>query len=215
MIESKKFLFCNRCKLETNHVCQAEYLRERRYEFEWEETWYRLWKCAGCEDAVLEVSYQDSSYDGPENWDIVYYPKRNEHDRAVKRFIELPPKLDGIYRETLQAFNNNLNVLCASGLRSLVEGICEDKRITGSNLEKRIDALKTILPANIVSNLHSFRFIGNTALHELTSPTTDVLRLAIEIIEDLLNYLYELDYKTSRLTRYQKTGSTLKPPPAG
>ncbi len=55
------------------------------------------------------------------------------------------------------------------------------------------------LPKNIVSNLHSLRFIGNEAAHELAAPTVEELKLAIEICEDLLNYLYELDYKAQKL----------------
>ena len=82
----------------------------------------------------------------------------------------------------------------------------------GKNLEVKIDNLSSILPANIVINLHSFRFIGNDAIHELTPPKAEALRLAIEIVEDLLNFLYELDYKASRLTRYRQTGS-LDPAP--
>jgi hypothetical protein len=208
---STKLIFCNHCKNETHHICQAKYLRERHYGVEWEETWYRLWICAGCEDATLEISYQNSSYG--DECDTSYHPKRTEYDVADKRFIELPDKLYRIYRETIQSFNSGLNVLCAAGLRALLEGICVDKGIEGQTLEVRIGGLLKILPSNIVTNLHSFRFIGNEAIHELTPPTNDALRLAIEIIEDLLNFLCELDYKTSRLTRYRQTGSTLTPPP--
>ena len=42
--------------------------------------------------------------------------------------------------------------------------------------------------------------MGNEAAHELSAPEKDELRLAIEICEDLLNYLYDLNYKTSYLT---------------
>jgi Domain of unknown function (DUF4145) len=210
---TKKLLFCNHCRTETNHICQSEYSRERTYGTNWEVTWYRLWVCAGCENVTLEIAYQDVSYGGPENWDIEYYPKRTESDLTGKRFIKLPAKLDKIYSETIQSFNSGLNVLCAAGLRSLVEGICDDKGMSGRNLETKIDNLKSILPANIVTNIHSFRFIGNTAIHELAPPTTDALRLAIEIVEDLLNFLYELDYKASRLTRYRQTGSIWEPAP--
>jgi hypothetical protein len=41
--------------------------------------------------------------------------------------------------------------------------------------------------------------MGNEAAHELNSLPQDELRLAIEICEDLLNYLYELDYKANSL----------------
>lgn len=53
--------------------------------------------------------------------------------------------------------------------------------------------------------------MGNEALHRLTPPSRQDLRLAIEIIEDLLNFLYELDYKAQRLP----TKSVAKRPTEG
>ena len=76
--------------------------------------------------------------------------------------------------------------------------------ISGRTLEKQIDGLKKILPENIVNNIHSLRFMGNQAAHELEPPSGYDLVVALEICEDLLNYLYELDYKTSRLAHLKK-----------
>lgn len=59
----------------------------------------------------------------------------------------------------------------------------------------------THLPPNIVESLHSFRFMGNVAAHELQAPNREDLKLAIEVIEDLLNFLYELDYKAQQLKK--------------
>lgn len=59
--------------------------------------------------------------------------------------------------------------------------------------------MKSLLPVNIVRNLHGFRFIGNRAVHELEAPDKSELGLAIDVIEDLLNFLYSLDYKASIL----------------
>ncbi len=130
-------------------------------------------------------------------------PQRTDLLLQRKFFRQLPKKLDKIYRETIGAFNNHLFVLCAAGLRTLIEGICDDKNMKGKNLEDKINNLVGILPANIVASLHSFRFIGNEALHELTTPNPDDLQLAIEVSEDLLNFLYELDYKASLLPKKQ------------
>lgn len=43
--------------------------------------------------------------------------------------------------------------------------------------------------------------MGNEAVHELGAPERNTLSLAIEVSEDLLNFLYELDYKASRLPK--------------
>ena len=207
-VPMKKYIFCNNCTSETNHMCEAEHYRDfpnlnpdGSLGFV-ERLGYRLWICAGCERGTLEEFYifdvtrEDYMSMVEEN----YFPERTRLHVKDKNFKRLPNKLTTIYRETLRAFNNNLVVLCAIGIRALLEGICADKSITGRNLETRIDNMVTILPQNIVTNLHSIRFIGNEAAHELAAPIADELRLAIEICEDLLNYIYELDYKAGRLS---------------
>jgi len=202
-LSRKELVFCNHCKSETNHVCQAEYRRERDFGIHvWEETLNRLWICAGCETAVLEICYIHPGFGAPENYDSQFFPRRNEHEAAEKYFQKLPAKLYKIYRETVRAYNDGLNVLCAAGLRALMEGICADKGVTGRNLKRKINALVGQLPASIVSNLHSLRFIGNTALHELNPPSRETLGLAIEVVGDLMNFMYELDYKTNRLSQH-------------
>ena len=90
----------------------------------------------------------------------------------------------------------------------MLEGICVNKGIergmTASGqiketLEGKINGLETIVPANIVKNLHGLRFLGNQALHELeVSPKSD-LELALTVIEDILNVVYDLDYKAGVL----------------
>ncbi len=69
-------------------------------------------------------------------------------------------------------------------------------------LEGQINSLGSIVPVGIVRNLHSFRFLGNKALHRLAEPTRDDLGLALRVIEDLLNVIYDLDYRAQRL--YEK-----------
>jgi hypothetical protein len=84
-------------------------------------------------------------------------------------------------------------------LRALVEGISADRGIAGRNLEEKIDGMATLLPHNIVKNLHNFRFMGNKAVHELEPPREFEVTLALNVIEDILNFLYELDYKAKML----------------
>lgn len=214
-LPDNKRIFCNACKDTTNHVLKAEHVRQFHHIEDdqlvfWEEIVYRFWICAGCDKATLEECY---TMDGMRNqndkqfYEYTVFPKRNEHEVSGKHFIQLPRKLDTIYRETIQAFNADLGILCAAGLRTLIEGICADKKIKGANLEKKIEGLADILPQNIVINLHSFRFMGNTAVHELSAPSRSELLLAIEISEDLLNFLYELDYKARRLLNTQQNKS--------
>jgi uncharacterized protein DUF4145 len=212
-LPSSKYIFCNQCEGETNHTCKADYCRHyltyaERFLGGFTYTiGYRLWMCAGCESCTLERYYTDETLedeDGVAEYETEFFPKRTEYNHKSKHFRQLPTKLDVIYREAVQAFNNQMVMLCSVGIRALIEGICADQKVTGKNLEARINGLVNILPKNIVTNLHSLRFMGNEAAHELNAPSQEELQLALEICEDLLNYLYELDYKASYLNQVRE-----------
>lgn len=208
-IKPEKWIYCNRCKSDTRHECllkspriEQDYMDDdEQYSFV-EDFLYVIWKCRGCDSITLEERYTCEGYrnqNGEIIWDHKFYPIRTQNHIVPKYFNNLPQKLANVYKETLVAFNAGTRLLCATGLRSLIEGVCVNKNISGKNLEQMIDGLSELLPENIVINIHGLRFMGNVAIHELELPKTYDLRLAIEICEDLLNYLYELDYKTARL----------------
>jgi hypothetical protein len=209
-----RYIFCNNCNCETNHTCQGEHYRDYpTYNDDGsiglvERQGYRLWICAGCESGTLENYYifdvTDADYQNERMHQITYYPERNKLHVKSKQFKQLPKPLTNIYREMLGSYNNNLAVLCTLSIRALLEGICADKKIKGNNLREKINKMDSILPKNIVANLHSIRFIGNEAAHELSSPSMNELRLAIELCEDLLNFIYELDYKARSLSIARK-----------
>jgi hypothetical protein len=204
-----KKLYCNQCHQNTNHVLKSSHTR-----FADEapglicRSTYNMWVCAGCESAALEEAWniqpeplpdEELAFDDEED-EFTYYPPRSTRHVVGKHYAKLGEKLASIYQECVICFNAGAYVLCAAGLRSLLEGICADKKVKGRNLEERIDHLEFLLPnKNIVRHLHHFRFIGNRAMHELEAPGADDVRLAIGVIEDLMNFLYELDYKASRL----------------
>ncbi len=188
---SEKRIYCNCCKGPTRHhlIVSREYAGE-----DWCGE-YILWACAGCDTWTMEDCYSDSHFENPEETESLFCPRRTEYERMQERFITLPKKLADLYAEVISAHNSDLNVLCAVGLRGLIEGVCADKKIQGRNLDERVEAMKLLLPENIVKNLHGFRFMGNRAAHELEAPVSGELQVAIDLIEDILNYFYDLDYK--------------------
>lgn len=197
-------IYCNHCEHPTWH----HFIGSHEYHFdggeggpdEWGE--YRLWACAGCDTCTMEDRYSAdymTDQDGGNIFEINYFPKRGYSVRSSKHFAQLPAKLQQLYREIMSSFNEDLHLLCAAGLRSLVEGVCAQKGIPGGNLEARVEGMKSLLPENIVKHLHEFRFMGNKAVHELEAPKTYELTVAIDVIEDILNFLYALDYKASML----------------
>lgn len=207
-------IYCNTCKVETHHELRATHTRAKELVHSkdegdeytgFDEVWeFRFWNCRGCDTATLEIAYTNTGMLDPQArnnvWESIFYPERERRHWPSKQFRQLDEKLTHIHRETIECFNRDLRILCAVGLRVLLEGICADKGVTGNNLHKKIDGLVAYLPSNIVENLHGFRFMGNEAAHELQAPSRTELALAIEVMEDLLNFLYELNYKARKLS---------------
>lgn len=213
-------IYCNLCKRVTHHKLAFTRPFDHRVDEDDNESEYgvaRLWYCAGCDTCTLENCYttdnmvsetEDNSFQ--QDWQSVFYPKRTLGGRSLKTFHKLPPKLALAYTETIRAFNDDSKLLCAAGLRILIEGICSDKGITGRRLQKKIDHMTQILPPEIVENLHGFRFMGNDAVHDLIIPGQLDLSMAIEVIEDILNFLYALNYKASILEWLRGKGTRIK-----
>jgi hypothetical protein len=214
-------VYCNTCKTTTNHELKAHHRRvffeSEGYEETPDESEHMQWQysflaCRGCDTATLLEEYQSHIEGSEDIKERAFYPDREKRILSLKIFRNLDPKLTRIYHEVITTYNHGARILSAVGLRALLEGICAEKGIEGRNLSTQIDGLKDYLPANIVESLHKFRFIGNQAVHELQSPPETELRLAIEVMEDLLNFLYELDYKTRSLFEGGiPAASTIKP----
>ena len=122
----------------------------------------------------------------------------------------LPKKINGIYIEMVMAYNNRQYILCAGAIRSLMEGICRDKKIESglveiidlecktvhvsrSNLEGKVNGL---LAWNFISEseaetLHRCRYIANEALHYLRTPNLVELKSAVKLMECILSRIYE------------------------
>jgi hypothetical protein len=156
----KARIYRNRCRLITNHSLEG------RYVLEWQapqdvglqgEAQYSLWVCAGCETGLLEVRESDSESDdedGRSEYSYEYFPKRMR-EGLTQSFMRLEPTLEQIDRETIGCFNDGSLILSTAGLRALLEGVCEDKRISGRDLRTKIDNLRSLLPnENIIDSLH-------------------------------------------------------------
>jgi len=205
-----KRIFCNKCGGLTRHMLRAEYHQvfdSSKYEemyMDFADGYWEIWQCQGCEEIAFLESW---SLEGEEPSES-FFPERATKLIKEKSFKKIPSELNSIYTEVIRSFNSGCYILCTAGLRALLEGICLNKgihsgpttnNINRNNLEGKINGLKAIIPVNIADNLHGFRFLGNKALHELEVPSGKDIALAIEVIEDVLNVIYELDYKSGRL----------------
>jgi len=171
-----------------------------------EERW-ELFQCLGCDSFTVRIGKED--FDDGRMY-LTFLPDRLSWQRKAREYRTIPDIINRIYVEVVNAFNRGMPILCAGGLRALLEGICKDKGIrkgmTSSgkvkdNLEGKINGLVKIVPENIVKNLHSVRFFGNKALHELGVPERDELDLALTVMEDIMNVVYDLNYQADLLNR--------------
>ena len=70
-----------------------------------------------------------------------------------------------------------------------------------NNLQGKINGLHEngIITENNAITLHQHRFMGNEALHELYLPARVNIKLAIDIIENTLESVYELPFKGKKI----------------
>lgn len=220
IFDDNRHLYCRYCKNDTNHTCVGRHINSHVCEEPDETGYYLLWICDGCEHPTLEITRLD--YERERNGEINYLPyfEESEEDAIFypslfqylpKSFHQIPKHLDKLYNEIISALNSDAPILCAVGIRVLIEGICAEKNIQGRNLATKIDGLSEFLTPNIINALHGIRFLGNTAAHELTPPPREEILLALNICEDVLNFLYDLDYKAGKMASTQSVMKLFKP----
>lgn len=142
--EGTRKIYCNGCRQVTNHVLRGSYgSTDEIREGEWESNTYELYSCAGCESPTLRTSFDASWLNKPyEQGGEQFYPARKLTEHTIKSFRRLPDSLRGIYSETVRALNSGCLLLCTIGLRTLLEGVCKDKRAKGAKLHERINSLR-------------------------------------------------------------------------
>ena len=221
-------IHCIECKRATRHRIAvsldktgSETNKREGWSIDWSDR-YQIAECQGCETVSFRhVNWfseaQDFDDDGTSER---IYPLRNKDALPARPFQNVPTNLRRIYTEIIDCFNNDSATLCAAGLRALVEGICAEQGISDGpvdapakgggmkivrrkDLEGRISGLqeKGLLTQASAQTLHEHRYLGNSAVHELARPSSDELKLAIEIVEHVMEQLYELPKKAAKLHR--------------
>ena len=204
IIETK----CPKCRSITNHTILANYtyhMNDPRYDY-WIYTDYEIIKCNGCDFILFREVYSDNEcIDYNENGELVRghiekrYPGIIVSSRLKNYNINyIPYTCKSIYEETEFSLANNQIFLSAVGLRMLIESICNNQTEIGSikfeskNLYGKIDELvkNGILTKKSGEILHGIREIGNSSTHELKPTNINNLKIAFDIIENLLLMLY-------------------------
>ena len=203
-------LYCNDCHKTTNQ--EILYTTEKKEQFDEEgqdiikTVVHNLVQCKGCEFIGLQIVTTDTNDEnGNVNEYSFIYPEEEEYedDRFLgydeMKFLSKPIKKT--YEEVTDAIDYDLRLLADIGLRTLVEAICINQKITGRNLKGKIDNLhsKGFISANELPILHKLREIGNLGAHQIKSPSSTVLENALEIINHLLRSVYIIPKRSKKI----------------
>lgn len=195
--------YCPNCQQITNHKCLFTVSERSQHDsdFHWEDN-YEIIQCFGCEKIQFRnrfthedmYRFTEEGYEEPYD-ESKYYPKNLTSHSLLKNLYHLPDKLRIVYNETIEALKNNCYLLAGVGLRAIIEAICLDQKITGRNLEIKINNLvrNKLITEKDGKRLHSIRFLGNDSVHEMDVPKEERLRIALDIAEHLLKNLYLID----------------------
>ncbi len=198
---------CRKCSSQTVHTVLCERLSGREDGFYHDENTWQILQCNGCLSMGFRHLYEDFEV-GTENeegelvprTEVALYPRALRNHRRLVTYL-LPRLIRRVYEQTLSAYGEGAFVLASIGLRATIEAICGELKVVGTSLEKRIDKL---FKEGHVSNadkkrLHAIRFLGNDAAHEIAEPEESELRVALEIVENLLNSVFILEKRAEKL----------------
>ena len=213
---------CNKCGKKMNHQILMDYYEsgtvvlgsdfdithgENDYTADFRND-YQIIKCSGCDSISYRSFNYFSEYQEPEHgndgtWEERYPAPGRRNKKELKY---LPSTLIPIYKEVIETYNNGSFILCAAGIRAVLEGICNNKGITDGALDKKIINMREqeFINPQHEDILHKLRFLGNDALHDLQTPTKEEIDTALDIIEHIIESLYEILGKASNLK--QKDG---------
>ena len=175
----------------------------------WDE--YLTVRCGGCRSLSFchrSFCSEDVTYDDETGTQRLVptekmYPSRIAGRARMEGEFAIPHGVYRVYRETHNALCEKLMVLAGIGIRAIVEAVCKEKNAAGRNLEERIDSLVTlgVITRDGAAILHSLRFMGNVAAHEVTAHTESELDTAFDVVEHLLTTVYVLPHAAGRLPR--------------
>lgn len=212
--------YCNNCTIVTKHFVIFDY-KEDIDDFEEGlsvKEDYQIIKCDNCNRLSFRIDgwFSEDQDPFPGGNDGTYeelYPESDRNKRIEKKINNLPYSLTEIYSEVIKAYNNNLFILAAVGIRAILEGICKEKEIeTIVNHEgKTIDVsdikLMTVglLQKKLITQpqkdaLDNLRILGNDSIHDLFEPTKKDIKNILDVIEIIMLSVYEIPNKASQLS---------------
>lgn len=202
------FSLCKSCAKSTRHLVLFCHVHETDPEGYHERDSWGVIRCEGCwtvsfqhRNDDFEQVREDDNGNMEHTVSITSYPRAVPYHKPLQGTYWVPALIRKVYRQTLSAYGEEAYVLASIGLRATIEAVCNHLNVSGANLEKRIDQLHK---GGYVSNgdkkrLHAIRFLGNDAAHEVKEPSEADLKVALDIVEHLLNSVFILEHKARSL----------------
>lgn len=206
------WIACNRCNRDTCHkVLASVATRDEipQVPISYAED-YETLICLGCKSVTFRIESSNSEdMEQDDEGNIVesiseqLYPPRIAGRAELEDAHILPHNVNQIYHQTRIALCNKLHILSGIGIRAIVEAVCTEKSAPGGDLKAQIQSLVAMgLTTNDGANiLHSLRFMGNKAAHEVKAHTERELFIAFDVIEHLLKGVYILPKHAATLPK--------------
>lgn len=238
-------VYCSKCKQKTNHHILLTYSQESNStdDFHWHAE-YHIVQCMGCENICFVYQYGDEDIwdyvDGQRAWvdDFTVYPEEPKKESVEsklfdkmfkikkKDFRNAPESIQNLYNQIVESLKMGHDILCAAGLRTLIEGICVQLKIKkgylyrpdGSKIPDEEDIIRKhdslggrifelydrnliIFPQALI--LQKVVKFGNDAVHRMETPSYYTMISILDITEKVLYDIYEL--KNHKLLKDEKS----------
>ncbi|EHU4934893.1 TPA: DUF4145 domain-containing protein [Vibrio parahaemolyticus] len=190
---------CNSCRQETWHTVEGTHSYTHNPDEYHFILVHSVVKCCGCETVSFRTEFHDVEAAYPTDYDdwevpieIDNFPKQ---EKGTIDTNNIPDVVKNIYSETCNAYRDEAYTLAGIGFRATIEAICNDQEIRGKELSTRINQLssKGLISKRDSMRLHSIRFLGNDAAHDIKTPSVESLEAALIITEHLITTVYTLD----------------------
>lgn len=193
--------YCSECDGDKNHK-KLFSKTAKGYSKSTEE--FSIVECMGCNSIsflqTIKLSKKSKpmhfNYPDDQNTNPGYYNFLSEKHVAI-----FPKAIRKMYDELIPAFEAGSTILLGIGLRALVEAICIDQSIPGSNLLKKIEKLhhEGLISKSELPILDKLRIIGNDSAHKMKSLSMYKLELALGIVNHVLTSIYILPVINKKL----------------
>jgi hypothetical protein len=181
--------------------------RETHPDYYHSEEIFYLIECNGCETISFrkeEHDFESMIQTGPDDYEhditVEVFPHYIEGHNPIETVFKIPRIVENIYKESLLAIQEGAFTLAGLGLRATIEAICNERNITGKNLQVRINNMhrQGIASKSDIDRLHAIRFMGNDAAHEIKKANKQSVLISLKIVEHILMSIYVFEDEVNR-----------------